>query len=286
MKIGILGYGYTAKYFSDMILNINHNYKIWATTRNTPSNTHPNIKLINFDFNKVSKNIENTDIIIISTPPNKDGSDPSLSLTYDLLIQNKKNIKLILYLSSTGVYGNHDGQWVTESSTCQPDSLTNKNRLCAEDSWLSLYNQNNLPVMIFRLSGIYGPGRNAIDKIQQGKTNIVLKKNQLFSRIHVTDICQCLITAINNPMPGEIFNISDDLPCNIDMPYNYAAKLLQVSPPEYIPYNTTKISDRLNNFYKNNKQVSNFKLKEKLLSNLKYPTYKEGLDDIFNLLEK
>lgn len=281
-KVGLLGYGYTASYFARLLTH--EGYEVWGTSRDRAALKYEvpvGAKIIDFNLDDISQSMLGTDFLLISTPPTDAGVDPSFTLLHDLLIENKESYQWIGYLSSTSVYGNHQGHWVDESSPCYAKATREKNRLAAEKDWLSLFDAEGLPVMIFRLSGIYGPGRNALARLRMGKSTSIYKEGQYFSRIHVADICQALFLSMLTPSPGDIVNISDDYPSCAHEVDEFAASLLQVEIPQLIPYFQASLSPMAKSFYENNKRVSNAKLKRTILAKLKYPTYKEGLKAIF-----
>ena len=189
----------------------------------------------------------------------------------------------ITYLSATSVYGDHNGEWVDENSKVNPLTENGKSRLNAEKIWINIAKKKNLPIQIFRLSGIYSQERNILEKIKSGSHQIINKPNHFFSRIHVEDISNVLkITQdLKYIKPGEIYNLSDDYPCsNIEIA-NYAYDLIKASKPKMIEIHEIK-SEMLKNFYKDSKKVNNRKIKKVFSYQLKFPTYKEGLNSIFN----
>ncbi len=282
-KIGLLGYGYTASYFAQLL--VHEGYTVWGTSRKVASLQYAlpaGVDIIGFNLDSISTSMLDTSFLLISTPPTDAGFDPSLTLLKDMLIANKSNIQWIGYLSSTGVYGDHQGGWVDEMSACYPNTTRAINRLSAENAWLSLFDSECLPIMIFRLSGIYGPGRNVLERLKAGKNSTVFKQGQYFSRIHVADICQALFQSMLSPMPREIINLTDDCPSSAHEVDCFAADLLQISKPELIPYGQDSLSSRAKEFYQSNRRVSNAKLKKNILPDLKYPSYQEGLKAILS----
>ena len=186
-------------------------------------------------------------------------------------------IDWIGYLSATSVYGDHNGEWVSEKSSTRPNSPRGKARLLCEQQWLDFAQNLNLPLVIFRLSSIYGPQRNALEKIGNGSVQIIDKPGCVFSRIHVDDICRALIASMH-PLPSlSIYNIADDTPTDSATVTEYAYQLLGLTPPPRINYDDAELSPMAREFYQDNKRVSNQKLKHDLKLPLLYPTYKEGL---------
>ena len=281
MKVGLVGYGYTASFFAQALVRAG--YEVWGTTRNKALlryDVPTGVEIISFTRADIQQQMKDTAFLLVSVPPSDDGADPFLVLFKELLTTNKTPIQWIGYLSSTSVYGDHEGRWVNENAICAPMATRATNRLSVEKQWLSLYKSDDLPVMIFRLSGIYGPGRNALQRIREGKKTSVLKKGQYFSRIHIDDICSALHQSILTPLPGDIINLSDDCPCNSYHLDNFAADLLKLERPRLIPIQEASLSVMAQEFYKTNKRVDNNKLKKTLLPHLRYPTYKDGLKAI------
>ncbi len=222
----------------------------------------------------------NTTHILNSIPPIKQ-EDLVYNLLKDVKQSSIQNLKWLGYLSSTSVYGNHFGKWVDEKTKAKPTTKRGKVRKNIEDSFLRLHNKYSFPVHIFRLPGIYGPGRSAIDKLNNGNKNVIIKPKQFFSRIFVEDIASAVILSMKRPTPGEIFNITDNFPCSSQIVTEFAANLLEVHDLEYINLNSTKINDMTRDFYKDNKRVSNKKIKKILGWTPKFENYKLGLEEIF-----
>jgi len=180
------------------------------------------------------------------------------------------------YLSTTSVYGVTDGSTVDEETVCNPASTRGQRRLAAERAWQAL----PVPAHVFRLSGIYGPGRSVFDAIKAGRAQRIIKPGQVFNRIHVDDIAAVLHASIERPRPGRIYNLADDLAAPSADPVTYACKLLGIAPPPEIPFGEAVLSDAAREFWADNKRVSNRRIKEELGISLAYPTYREGLDAI------
>lgn len=219
--------------------------------------------------------------LLISIPPISTLSDIVLIKYGDLIKKQAPYLKWIGYLSSTGVYGNHEGNWVSEESECIPHTPTGVARLKAEQAWFSFAQKHQLPLHLFRLSGIYGPGRNVFERLIRGKKHSVFKENLVFSRIHVEDIVTTLLTSIQLPNPLAIYNVSDDEPTPAHVVDQYAASLLHREPIPLIPFADAHLSPMEQEFYANNRRISNLKIKKELYIALNYPTYKEGLTQIW-----
>ncbi len=277
----IFGFGYTAKALAPKL--IEQGFKVIGTSRAPDDHEQNNldIKLIDFNSANMEKYLNLATHIMICIPPTSTVSDIVL-IRYSHLIKNQApHLKWIGYLSSTGVYGNHDGNWVNEESDCIPHTATGIARLKTEQSWFSFAHKHQLPLHVFRLSGIYGSGRNVFLRMMHGKKHSIFKENQVFCRIHVDDIVTTLLASIQMPNPLSIYNVSDDEPAPTHIVDNYATNLLNREPLPIIPFSEAHLSPMEQEFYENNRRVSNLKIKEKLNIVLKYPTYKEGLNQIW-----
>ena len=286
LKVFCFGFGQVAVSFINKLINEKKDFDLSVTSR---QETHEieinNIKIKSYQFTQdkfdssIIKKLEKADYILISIPP-IDGKD----IVVNYLDSDKKkimNCKWITYLSATSVYGDHKGEWVNENSATKPTSVNGINRLEAEKNWVSLSKKNNYPLQIFRLAGIYSNQFNILKRLQAGTAQIVDKKNHFFSRIHVEDIANILFKSLNNLKNNEIYNIADDKPASQSEVAAYGAKLLKLEEPK--PVELEKVdNEMLQNFYKDSKKVDNKKMKSFFNYDLKYPTYKEGLNYIFN----
>ena len=219
--------------------------------------------------------IAQSDALLTSVPPDVSG-DPVLRTCGTALA--RAPLRAIVYLSSVGVYGNHDGAWVDETSECRPVKDHNAYRVVAEREWQDLGRRTNASVAILRLSGIYGPGRSALDNVRRGTARHISKPGQVFNRIHVADVAQAIEAAFARNADG-IFNVTDDEPTPAGDPIVFAAKLLGVTPPPEISFDDAKktMSPFAASFYVDVKRVRNAKLKSELGVALRYPSYREGL---------
>jgi nucleoside-diphosphate-sugar epimerase len=211
--------------------------------------------------------------LLTSAGPDAEG-DPILREAYDAIAQAAPNLQWVGYLSTTGVYGDHDGGWVDETSPTDPATVRGQRRVKAEREWLDI---PDLPVHVFRLAGIYGPGRGPFAKLRKGVAQRVIKKNQIFSRTHVDDIAQVLEASINAPNPGRIYNVCDDDPQPPEIVLEYAAQLLGMEPPPAVPFEEADMSPMARSFYSDSKRVRNDRIKEELGVSLKYPDFKSAL---------
>ncbi len=217
---------------------------------------------------------------VVSAPPGPHG-DPVLQLCSEQLRQ-AKHIEWLAYLSTTGVYGDRGGEWVTEDSPLTPNTERGDRRLKAETAWLAM----PLPVHIFRLAGIYGPGRNQLLTVLDGTAQRIIKPGQVFSRIHVEDIATILEASIARPHPGRAYNVCDDEPCPPQDVVAFAAELLSLPVPPDIPFSEAKLSPMARSFYADSKRVSNRRIREELGVELAYPSYREGLPALLRSLTR
>lgn len=209
--------------------------------------------------------------LLISIPPQETG-DPVLQHYADV-IQTLPALRWVGYLSSTAVYGDHQGEWVTESSKTHPTSPQGIERLKAETQWLAM----NLPVHIFRLAGIYGPGRSMIDRMKAPTAVRIDHPGHVFSRIHVQDIIHILMCAMDSPTSHQIYNMSDDLPASYREVMEYICDLMGREYPPLVPVLDPAVSPGMRTYFQESKKVSNAKVKEAFGISLRYPTFREGM---------
>jgi nucleoside-diphosphate-sugar epimerase len=214
--------------------------------------------------------------VLISAAPDEHG-DPMLRALGDTLAAAPRLVAVVL-LSTVGVYGDRGGGWVDETAELEPVHERSRPRVAAEQAWQAFGRRRGLPVAILRLSGIYGPGQNALVNVRLGRARNIDKPNQVFNRIHVEDIAQAIDAAFAHKADG-VFNVTDDAPSPPGDPIVFAAGLLGVSPPPVIPYAEAvkTMSPLAASFYAENRRVRNDKLKQVLGVRLGYPTYREGL---------
>ncbi|MEM8950037.1 MAG: SDR family oxidoreductase [Pseudomonadota bacterium] len=220
--------------------------------------------------------------VVTSIAPDQEG-DPVLDCHLrDLLAGDA--ITWCGYLGTTGVYGDHRGGWVDETTPPAPSLPRTKRRVAAEGHWLA----SGLPVHIFRLAGIYGPGprRNALETVKSGRARRIVKPGQMFGRIHVEDIAQVLKASITKPNPGAIYNVADDEPAPPQDVIAYAAELLGVEPPPEVLFEEADISDAARSFYADNRRVANGRIRNELGVDLKHPNYREGLRAILEGMDR
>lgn len=275
----IFGLGYTAQFLTPKLQALS--FDIIGTTRDAQKISSQSSAVTLIDFNDVSLEtyLRKATHLLISIPPSIEG-DPVLLHYAELIHRNASHIQWLGYLSSTGVYGDHQGAWVDEHSANIKLGQQASIRLEAETSWQTFASNNNLPLHIFRLAGIYGPGRNALQRIRAGKMSSIYKAGQFFSRIHVEDIAAILLASMAQPKPFSIYNVADDEPSPAHEVDAYAASLLHHQPLELIDYDKASLSPMEQQFYANNRRVANHKIKNELGVKLQYPTYREGLKQL------
>ncbi|MFK7839446.1 MAG: SDR family oxidoreductase [Bdellovibrionales bacterium] len=279
-KLFCFGYGYSCDYLGHELSA--QGWRVSGTTRNTEKrdtlkNRDVDAHLFDYECPLPDPLLTLRDVthLVISTPPGDDG-DPAFLMHAEDILQ-LPNLQWIGYLSTTGVYGDRDGGWVDENSEIRPNSKRGSRRAHAEEQWLSLVKSHNLPVHVFRLAGIYGPGRSALDSIRAGVARRIEKAGHAFSRIHVEDIAQILIASMRYPNPGAAYNICDDVAAPSHEVIAHACELLARPIPPLIPFDEADLSPMARSFYADNKRVRNNRIKDELKVDLKYKNYIDGL---------
>ena len=275
MKLFCFGLGYTAKHLRDELSSPSWQF---SGTRTSEGD-------VLFNGNKplenVDEHLKDCTHLLISVPPNAEQIDPIL-YHHMTDIENMTHLKWIGYLSATSVYGDHDGAWVDENSETMPSNKRGELRLKAERQWLAL----DKPVHIFRLGGIYGPDRNQINAVKNRSAKKIIKKDQLFSRIHVGDICSALQASMQSPSFHKIYNLVDDCPSCASDVLDFLCEKLELPEFEGTDINDPAISPALRSFYGDNKRVKNDLLKRDLNWRPKFPSYRDGYKDILTKLDK
>lgn len=210
--------------------------------------------------------------LLISAGPSDDG-DPVLGQLRDEIAARRDQFEWVGYLSTTGVYGDHQGGWVDEETPLTPSTKRGQLRVKAEADWQSL----GLPLHIFRLAGIYGPGRGPFAKVRNGTARRIIKQGQVFSRIHVDDIAQVLAASLAQPNPGAIYNLCDNDPAPPEDVIAHAAELLGLPIPPAQDFETAEMSSMARSFYVESKKVRNDRIKNELGVTLIHPDYRSGL---------
>lgn len=227
------------------------------------------------DNPKLGGVLQGTTHLLHSIPPGPDGD--FVLAHYRDEIAKLGTLEWIGYLSTVGVYGDQQGRWVDETTEPKPNSARTEARVKAERAWLDFGKGIGVPVQVFRLAGIYGPGRSVFDKLRAGTARRINKNGQVFSRIHVEDIATVLEASIARPHPGTVYNVCDDEPAPPEEVIAHAAQLLGVPVPPAVPLEEAGLSPMARSFYAESKRVSNARIKRELGVDLAYPSYREGL---------
>ncbi len=278
-RLFCFGLGYTARTLARALSA--EDWHIAGTSRSAGSQGSPpeeDIALAVFDGNAplvdAGQTLAGTTHVLISPPPGTAG-DPVLA-HHAADIAALDGLRWVGYLSTTGVYGDRTGAWVDETSVLEPTSERSRRRVAAEQAWLALWRERGVPVHIFRLAGIYGPGRSVLDSLRAGTAKRIDKPGQVFSRIHVDDIVQVLRASMAQPDPGAVYNLCDDDPAPPADVVAFAAELLGVEPPPLLSFAQAELSPMAESFYRDSKRVRNERIKAELGIQLKYPDYKSG----------
>jgi dTDP-4-dehydrorhamnose reductase len=227
---------------------------------------------------EILDDLAEAETVLVTIPPGEPG-DPALMRFSDALAC-APNIAWIGYLSTIGVYGDRGGGWVDEETPPAPGSDRSHRRLAAERDWSAFGHRAGKAVHLFRLPGIYGPGRNALVDLRDGSARRIVKPGQVFNRAHVEDIAAVIMASIARPRAGAVYNVADDEPAPPQDVVAYAALLAGLEPPPEIPFASADLSPMAASFYGENKRVSNRLIKEELQIRLRYPTYREGLKSL------
>ena len=278
----VFGFGYTAKFMCQKFSK--KNWEVFCTTRFKEKAKE--IKSLNatpifFDDEEKIESVLSKNSYILSTAPPENSKDPVVENYGHLLKKNSERVKWAGYLSTTSVYGDKKGEWVTEDTELEPNLERSISRVAAENSWIKLGENLLIKTVIFRLAGIYGPGRSLVDRLMKDEdVYIVDKPAHLFNRIHVDDIVGAIEMAISSKSEAKIFNLSDDLPAKQLDVAKFAASLLKKKCPQTVSLESDLVSEMARSFYKEEKKVSNTRLKDELGYKLVFPSFKEGLFSI------
>ncbi|MGB0192925.1 MAG: SDR family oxidoreductase [Candidatus Micropelagos thuwalensis] len=279
MNLFCFGLGYCADYLSAKL--IKQGWQVSATCRTSEKAAvleASGIRPVLLSGKKVTvTDLGKADHILISVPPEQDGSDPVINFAGAALAALQDQIKWVGYLSTTGVYGDHQGAWIDEETPAGLLSERGQRRVAAEAQWAA----TGLPMHYFRLAGIYGPGRNSLRALQNGTARRVVKQGQVFSRIHLVDITRILEASMANPNAGRAYSVCDDTPAPPQDVVTYAAELMGVSPPALQDFATAELSPMARSFYGENKRIRNNRIKDELGVSLEYPDYRAGLSALW-----
>jgi nucleoside-diphosphate-sugar epimerase len=283
MHVMIFGAGYSGKAIANALRT--EAASVSGTTRS--HDKFPNLAAAGMTpllFDGVQLNDElvaamgNVTHLVQSVAPGKDG-DPLLALLGGDLKKLMPNLKWVAYLSTVGVYGDHGGAWVDETTPCRPVSARSVERVAAETAWTAAAEKADVPLSILRLSGIYGPGRNAFMNFEKGTARRLVKKDQVFNRIRVEDIGAALAFLVRKNERG-IFNVTDDEPCPPQDVVSFAAALMGVEPPPEQAFETTDLTPMARSFYGENKRVANARIRN-LGFDFRFPEYRFSLRQLW-----
>ena len=280
MKLLVFGFGYSAQYIAERLRGTGA--EITATVR-TPAKAELlmqngiRARVFSPDHrdHAIAQDIAESKAILVSIPPQLSG-DPVLAAFAETIAATPK-LRWIGYLSTVGVYGDHGGGWVDEATPVAPREGRSRIRAEAEQAWLAFGAGHGKAVQIFRLAGIYGPGRNQLGQLAAGTARRIVKPGQVFNRIHVADIAAVIEASLKGPRAGAIYNVTDDEPAPPQDVVSFAASLCGVPPPPEIAFEKAELTAMGRSFYGENKRVRNRLIRSELGVVLRYPSYREGL---------
>lgn len=268
------GHGFSARALADVL--IPKGWRIIGTTRSEDKLEEiaaSGVEAVLWPGSDVGGLLEQASCLLISAGPGAEG-DPVLNAVGDQIVARAAHLRWAGYLSTTGVYGDHRGGWVDEATPLSPSTKRGQARVEAEAAWQAI---PALPLHIFRLAGIYGPGRGPFAKVRKGTARRIIKEGQVFSRIHVEDIAQALELSLARPVPGAIYNLCDNDPAPPEDVIGHAAELLGLPLPEAEDFETAEMTPMARSFYAESKKVRNDRIKTDLGWAPKYPDYRSGL---------
>ena len=278
MSLVIFGYGYSSRHF---VRTHGARYAPVLATVRDPARaarlSSSECEVVAFGETidaRIGLTLDEARHLLVSAPPEESG-DPVLAKFAERIAQSK--IERIVYLSTIGVYGDHGGAWIDEATPCDPSNARSRWRLAAEEAWLALGARMGKPAHVLRLSGIYGPGRNALANLRAGTARRIIKSGQVFNRIHVEDIARAVAACFDSAIPGRVWNVTDDEPAAPQDVVTGAAELLGLEPPPEIAFEEAELSPMARSFYGECKRVSNRAMKDELGVRLAYPTWREAL---------
>lgn len=275
MRLVVLGHGYSAGFLTRLL--VPQGWTVTGTTRDDPArvaSAGAQPLLWPGDEAAIRTELARADAILVSAGPGPEG-DPALRDFAEAIAASPA--RWLGYLSTTGVYGDHGGGWVDETTPLTPSTRRGHERVAAEAAWQRLAADHGLPLHIFRLAGIYGPGRGPFEKLRGGTARRIVKPGQVFSRIHAEDIAQVLTASIARPDPGAVYNVCDDEPAPPEQVLETAATLLGVPVPPAEDYATAEMTPMARSFYAESKRVANDRIKRDLGVALRYPDHRAGL---------
>ena len=269
------GFGYTARVLARRLAAEGWTVGGTCRTEGKASGSGFPVEVFDRDHPLPQEALDGVTHLLVSVPPDAAG-DPVLEVHGEDIAQIK-GLRWLGYLSTTGVYGDRGGGWVDETAVLSPSGERGRRRVAAEAGWLDLWHRHAVPVHIFRLAGIYGPGRSPFEALRAGTAKRIDKPGQVFSRIHVEDLACVLAASISRTRPGGIYNVCDDDPAAPEAVVAHAAALLGVPAPPLVPFEAAELSPIARSFYDDNKRVSNRLIKSELGVTLRHPDFRSGL---------
>lgn len=270
----VFGMGYSAQALARRLLP--QGWRIVGTTRSTDKAARlaaAGIEPVIWPGDPVGPSLRQATHLLVSIGAGAEG-DPVLARHRAEIAEIAPKLVWAGYLSTTGVYGDHQGGWVDETTPLAPTTERGRWRKLAEDQWRAV---SDLPLHVFRLAGIYGPGRGPFEKVRDGTARLIVKEGQFMSRIHVDDLAATLAASIADPAPGTAYNVCDDEPSPPETVLRHAAQLLGLPPPPEVRFEEARMTELARSFYLESKRVSNRRIREELGVRLAYPSYREGL---------
>ncbi|MBS0563665.1 MAG: SDR family oxidoreductase [Proteobacteria bacterium] len=270
----VLGMGYTAQALARRLLP--GGWQVIGTTRSPDKAARlaaAGIEPLIWPGTALAPALRRATHLLASIGAGADG-DPVLACHRDGIAQAAAHLRWAGYLSTTGVYGDHRGAWVDEDTPLTPSTERGRWRKLAEDQWRAV---PDLPLHVFRLAGIYGPGRGPFAKVRDGTARLIVKDGQYMSRIHVDDLAAVLAVSMAAPAPGRAYNVCDDEPSPPEDVLRHAARLLGLPDPPAVRFEEARMSDLARSFYSESKRVRNDRIRRELGVRLAFPTYREGL---------
>jgi nucleoside-diphosphate-sugar epimerase len=275
-----IGHGYSAQALAPLLLA--RGWRVIGTTRSADKAERlraQGVEPVIWEGGALP--LEGVSHLLTSVAPGPPG-DPVLAAAGAQIAQAAPQLDWVGYLSTIGVYGDHAGGWVDEATPLTPSTKRGQARVEAEATWGALAAAHRLPLHIFRLAGIYGPGRGPFEKVREGIARRIIKPGQVFSRIHVADIAQVLLASIDRPDPGAVYTVCDDDPAPPQDVIGFAAELLGLPLPPAVDFERADLSPMARSFYAESKRVRNDKIKHDLGVVLRYPTYRAGLQAVLD----
>jgi len=271
-KLVAFGFGYTGERFCRRRLAAGWDVEVVVRSDDTRRSVEA-AGASAVGINDAQQAVADADAILVVAPPTDNGC-PGLEALGPAL---SKRQRWIAYASSTAVYGDQKGAWTSEDSPLNTESATGLRRLNAERAWTQACEKDGLPLVIFRLAGIYGPGRSALERVREGRARRIEKNNHALSRIHVDDIVTLLEASFEQPNQHPVYNVCDDEPASTFDVVTYAAALLGVEPPAPEPFESAAMSSAAERYFLESRRISNARARESLGWRPRYPSYREGL---------